>query len=164
MSDFFSNSTYSDVDSTAGVSAGSRYGTGLDTGDLRRKYSFGDRVSELALAQDPFFRFVSKVAKKPTDDPSFKFTEKRGSWMTRYAYCVGLQATAMTAVVNDATVASGVVDQGDKVYALFGADYMQAGNKQLVFGQTNTSVEVGNAGTQPAFFVPGQLIKIPFGD
>ena len=35
-----------------------------DTGDLRRKYNFGDRVSELSIAQDPFFRFVSQVAKK----------------------------------------------------------------------------------------------------
>ena len=61
-------------------------GTGLDTGDLRRKYNFGDRVSELAIAQDPFFRFVSKVSKKPTDDPQFKFTEKRGSYHKRYAY------------------------------------------------------------------------------
>ena len=61
-------------------------GTGLSTGDLRRKYNFGDRVSELAIAQDPFFRFVSKVSKKPTDDPQFKFTEKRGSYHKRYAY------------------------------------------------------------------------------
>ena len=45
-----------------------------NTGDLRRKYNFGDRVSELAIPQDPFFRFISKVSKKPTDDPTFKFT------------------------------------------------------------------------------------------
>ena len=50
-----------------------------DTGDLRRRYNFGDRVSELSIAQDPFFRFVSQVAKKPTDDPQFKFTEQRGA-------------------------------------------------------------------------------------
>jgi len=43
----------------------------LDTGALRRKYNFGDYVSELALAQDPFFRFLSMVSKKPTDDPAF---------------------------------------------------------------------------------------------
>ena len=58
----------------------------LNTGALRRKYNFGDKVSELALAQDPFFRFVSMVSKKPTDDPSFKFTEKRSSYTKRYAY------------------------------------------------------------------------------
>ena len=30
-------------------------GTSKDTGDLRRKFNFGDKVSELAIAQDPFF-------------------------------------------------------------------------------------------------------------
>jgi hypothetical protein len=68
----------------AGVSAGNGPGTPVsggvaDTGNLRRKYNFGDRVSELAISQDPFFRFVSKVSKKPTDDPQFKSTEKRVS-------------------------------------------------------------------------------------
>ena len=38
-------------------------GPAAATGALRRKYNFGDMVSELALAQDPFFRFLSKVSK-----------------------------------------------------------------------------------------------------
>ena len=83
MSDILSLGTTGDVASGA---AGSRVGTALDTGVLRRKFNFGDRVSELSLSQDPFFRFVSKVAKKPTDEPSFKFTERRGSGNKRYAY------------------------------------------------------------------------------
>ena len=53
--------------------------TNYDTGDLRRKYNFGSRVSELNVPQDPFFRFLSKVSKKPTDDPAFKWAEKRPS-------------------------------------------------------------------------------------
>ena len=40
------------------------YGALPSTGDLRRRYNFGDRISELSIAQDPFFRFVSQVAKK----------------------------------------------------------------------------------------------------
>ena len=68
----------------------------VDTGDLRRKYNFGDRVSELSIAQDPFFRFVSKASKKPTDDPSFKFTEKRGSYHKRYAYPSAFSADNVT--------------------------------------------------------------------
>ncbi|MHA2239185.1 MAG: hypothetical protein ACXAB2_12560, partial [Candidatus Hodarchaeales archaeon] len=79
MADVFSLGTYSDT-------ASWNDGTSKDTGDLRRKYNFGDRVSELAIAQDPFFRFVSQVAKKPTDDPEFKFTERRASYHKRYAY------------------------------------------------------------------------------
>ena len=62
------------IGTTADVNSPGSSGTTLDTGVLRRKYNFGDRVSELSLAQDPFFRFLTKVSKKPTDDPSFKFT------------------------------------------------------------------------------------------
>ena len=80
MADLFQLESTVDVD--AG-SSGSRAGSGLDTGTLRRKYNFGDRVSELAIAQDPFFRFVSKLAKNPTDDPEFKFTESRPSFHKR---------------------------------------------------------------------------------
>ena len=76
------NSLYSDQDHSSLTGTQS----GINTGALRRKYNFGDMVSELALAQDPFFRFVSMVAKKPTDDPTFKFTEKRSSYTKRYAY------------------------------------------------------------------------------
>lgn len=57
MSDLFSLETYSDTVSTNGVSSGPRHGTGLNTGDLRRKFNFGDRVSELSIAQDPFSIF-----------------------------------------------------------------------------------------------------------
>ena len=82
-------------------------GTDLVTGDLRRKFNFGDRVSELALAQDPFFRFVSMAAKKPTDDPQFKFTEKRGSWNKRYAYVTGWIEN------GDVTVSGGTAGDAD---------------------------------------------------
>ena len=61
----------------------------LSTGDLRRKYNFGSKVSELAIAQDPFFRLVSKLSKKPCDDPQFKYTERRPSFHKRYAYTYG---------------------------------------------------------------------------
>ena len=88
MSDLFqlSNLGTADFDSGGGVGDPSS----LQTGDLRRKYNFGDRVSELAIPQDPFFRFVSKVGKKPTDDPQFKWTEKRDSWHKRYAYPIAV--------------------------------------------------------------------------
>ena len=84
MADLFGISDVSSLTESGSAIAGSA----LSTGDLRRKYNFGDRVSELAIAQDPFFRFLSKVSKKPTDDHQFKFTERRPSYHKRYAYVV----------------------------------------------------------------------------
>ena len=88
MADILSlGNSYSDVNAP-GAPSGYTGGSPVDTGSLRRKYNFGNRVSELSLSQDPFFRFLSKVAKKPTDDPLVKFTERRGSWHKRYVYMV----------------------------------------------------------------------------
>ena len=104
----------------AGVSGnGPGAGASLNTGDLRRKFNFGDRVSELAIAQDPFFRFVSSVAKRPTDDPQFKFTEMRHSYHKRYAYIMGHVAAGADSFANaelDKSDASGQVSAvGDNV-------------------------------------------------
>ena len=49
----------------------------------RRMYNFGEKVSELAPKQSPFFTYLSKVAKKTTDDPVFKFLEQRHQWQRR---------------------------------------------------------------------------------
>ena len=114
MADSFNLSTYTDqgVGSSDSTNySNPRYGPDLDTGDLRRKFNFGDRVSELALAQDPFFRFVSKVSKKPTDDPRFKFTERRGSWSKRYAYPTAYSHDDTTYDV-DGTLSSDVCENG----------------------------------------------------
>ena len=94
----------------------------LDTGVLRRKYNFGDRVSELAIAQTPFFRFVSKVGKQATDDPSFKFTERRPSFHKRYSYVIGSN-TAVSASGNmgDATLTA------NDVYLFMAGDFKRAG-------------------------------------
>ena len=143
-----------------------------DTGDLRRKFNFGDRVSELAIAQDPFFRFVSKASKKPTDDPTFKFTEKRGSWHKRYAYVTGWIESNGTEVVGgtggdaDLTAyndggAPGSLAAGDTFKLFMATDYKSSGNIQNVYGQSNNAIAVGASGTRPTFFLPGQLIKVP---
>jgi len=55
--------------------------TSLD--DTRRKFNFGERVAELAPQQSPFFVYLSKVAKKATNDPVFKFLEQRHQWQRR---------------------------------------------------------------------------------
>ena len=57
--------------------------TGVSIDDTRRKFNFGDRVAELAPQQSPFFVYLSKVAKKATNDPVFKFLEQRHQWQRR---------------------------------------------------------------------------------
>ena len=51
--------------------------------NTRRVFNFGDRVAELAPQQSPFFVYLSKVAKKATNDPVFKFLEQRHQWQRR---------------------------------------------------------------------------------
>ena len=53
--------------------------------DRRRLFNFGDRVAELAPEESPFFVYLSKVAKAPTDDPVFRYLENRNkvNWTDR---------------------------------------------------------------------------------
>ena len=65
------------------VSTGGTMANAASINDSRRLYNFGERVAELAPQQSPFFVYLSKVAKKPTDDPVFKFLEQRHQWQRR---------------------------------------------------------------------------------
>ena len=132
----------------------------LNTGALRRKYNFGDYVSELALAQDPFFRFLSMVSKKPTDDPSFKYTEKRSSYTKRYAYMGDYSSSAASVPATNPDSADVTLAEGNVYSFGFFTDYNNDGNMTNIIGQTSDYVE-GVKGTQPKFFIPGQIIKIP---
>jgi len=157
--------TVADHDNALGPGTPSNY----KTGDLRRKYNFGDRVSELNLAQDPFFRFLSKVSKKPTDDPTFKWAEKRPSWNKRYAYVMGYIGNdgvddftdAIIEAYNDGGTGTSVA-AGDTIKVYMAGDYLTSGNIQNVYGNTsNKAADVGASGTRPLFYLPGQLLKIP---
>ena len=156
--------TVADHDNAYGPGTPSNY----KTGDLRRKYNFGDRVSELNLAQDPFFRFLSKVSKKPTDDPTFKWAEKRPSWNKRYAYVMGYKTSAGAGIYDEGLITSSSssntganVVTGDELQLYMAGDWKNDGNIQNVYGQTSNHHDVGASGTTPKFFLPGQLLKIP---
>lgn len=156
MSDILSlGNSYSDV---AAPGAPSDYtgGSPVDTGSLRRKYNFGNRVSELSLSQDPFFRFLSKVAKKSTDDPLFKFTERRGSWHKRYAYAVTGGAAYDTGAGTE--IAASVAESSIKLR--MGTDYASDGNKTNIYGKS-VDYYINGDGTKPVFFMEGQLVKVP---
>ena len=135
-------------------------GSAAATGALRRKYNFGDKVSELSLAQDPFFRFVSMVSKKPTDDPTFKFTEKRESYTKRYVYVNKHSNNTGTANVATSTAINASDDgAGNSISLEVGTDWLSNGNKRKSYGQTATSI--GADGTTPEFLFPGLLLKLP---
>tara|TARA_R110002012_G_scaffold320942_1_gene546846 strand:+ start:77 stop:1444 length:1368 start_codon:yes stop_codon:yes gene_type:complete len=55
------------------------------TPDVRRIYNFGDRVADLAPEESPFFVYLSKVSKVPTDDSVFRYLEDRSKidWTSR---------------------------------------------------------------------------------
>ena len=167
MADLFTLESTADV--SAGGSTGSpRYGQDLDTGVLRRKYDFGDRVSELAIAQDPFFRLVSKLAKKPTDDPEFKFTERRPSFHKRYAYATAFSADNVTYVEDLQNTNATEYDEhetaGTVTYVKLATDYKNSGNIQNVYGQSGSEIVIGGASTQPQFYMPGQMIRLNWSD
>ena len=154
MSDILSIGTVADQSAGAG-SQTARDGDYLDTGVLRRKYNFGDRVSELAISQDPFFRFVSKLSKKATDDPQFKFTERRQSFHKRYGYITAVGSDFATSG-DDAVIPNTV---GNTAYFKMHTDMNSGGNLQNIYGQAAT-VYKDQTGSQPEFFIPGQVIKI----
>jgi len=140
---------------------------GSGIGDLRRRYAFGDRVSELAIDQTPFFRFLSMAAKKPTDDPEFKSLEMRHSFHKRYCYVVAndMDATASTNLATDSQYAVNAIpavakQAAGQIFAVkMESDFKNAGNIQSVLGQTG--IAMGSDGTKPNWILDGQLLKIP---
>ena len=166
MADLFQlESGLTESSSPNGISPAS---SSLSTGDLRRKYNFGERVSELQIAQDPFFRFLSKVAKKPTDDPEFKFTERRPSYHKRYSFATAFSNDNSTWVENQSSNQTTQYDKyetaGSIVYVKLACDYKKDGNIQNVYGQTGNDTLLGDDGTQPQFFLEGQILKVNFSD
>ena len=71
-----------DVVQSSSNSHASVHGT---TPDVRRLYNFGDRVADLSPEESPFFVYLSKVSKVPTDDSVFRFLEDRSKidWTSR---------------------------------------------------------------------------------
>jgi hypothetical protein len=113
--------------------------SGVSTNNNRRLYNFGERVAELAPEQSPLFVYLSKVAKKPTNDPVFKFLEQRHQWARRNFDVKGA-VTAYDPDPGQVATKAVVVDVG---YDLNG--------------------KAVSTPTQAGFFVAdgGQLISIP---
>ena len=95
--------------------------------DSRRIYNFGERVSELAPQQSPFFVYLSKVAKESTDDPVFKFLEQRHQWQRRNF----IVKTDGAACAKDADTTYHLVCSYDK----YGSEVASAAPQFLIAGQ-----------------------------
>jgi len=115
------------------TSAGLALSSSVGINDSRRMFNFGERIAELAPQQSPFFTYLSKVSKKSTDDPVFKFLEQRHQWQRRNFDVVD--------AVSDAT------------YALAGAMSIAVDCGYDKYGRVT-------AGQQPLFLIPGQVIAI----
>jgi len=151
------------ISSVTGLSepqSGLYAGSDKSTGDMRRRFDFSDRFSELAVNQTPFFRLVSQIAKSPTDDPAFKYAEKRQSWHKRHSYVIAHNASATANNYGeggtDATVSTAA---GTAHYFWVASDTSYKGNIQNIIGQYDT--KVGGAGTRPQHYLPKQMVRIP---
>ena len=103
----------------------------------RRMFNFGERISELNPQQSPFFTYLSKVRKKATDDPVFKFLEQRHQWQRRNAQ---IKTAATTAAFSSGAVANKVDVEVDCLFDKYGRTVSTA--------------------TRPEFFLESQVIAI----
>jgi hypothetical protein len=114
---------------------------GLTINDTRRKFDFGDRVAELAPQQSPFFVYLSKVAKKPTNDPVFKYLEQRHQWQRRNFH--------LGDSVDSASYSVGDLIDGDNTT-----------NTVRVYVNYDKYGQIQSAEYRPEFFVEGLIVAI----
>ena len=74
--------------------------------DQRRLYNFSDRIAELAPEESPFFVYLSKTAKLPTDDSLFRYLEDRSkiSYTSRNFFIDGAVGTVVACTNYSVTV------------------------------------------------------------
>ena len=120
--------------------------TGSGTASLdntRRVFNFGDRVAELAPNQSPFFVYLSKVAKKATNDPVFKFLEQRHQWQRR-----NFEVNQSALTISGAESHGGAVDAGEDLIVTAKYD---------VYGKISS-------GSHCPFIVPGCILAVKADD
>ena len=119
---------------------------GVSINNRRRQYNFGGRIAELAPAESPFYVYLSKVAKKPTNDPIFKFMEQRHQWQRRYGIVVGYANVSGTWTVY-------VVSPYDK----YGREKYTKG---AAMTPTANTVATDNFDRNPLYFLPNQMVTM----
>lgn len=121
------------------VGTGGTNNAGTTIDQTRRVFNFGDRIAELSPQQSPFFVYLSRVGKKPTNDPVFKFLEQRHSWQRRHFQVNGVKTTSAHSS-SDANwnIANLVldcdIDDYGRTEAGSAPDFIQAGNMVVIEG------------------------------
>lgn len=129
---------------------------GVPADNVRRVFNFGDRIAELKPLESPFFVYLSKTSKIPTDDHTFKFLERRHQWQRRNFACETAVAPATLAATID-------VDFGCK-YDKFGrvTDVYNVPGFLLV-GQTvqfKVQLDTGPASAYENYIATGRISAI----
>jgi len=90
---------------TASTTATGASGTGVAP-DQRRLFNFSDRIAELAPEESPFFVYLSKTAKLPTDDSLFRYLEDRSkiSYTSREFFIKGAVGAVVAGTNYNVTV------------------------------------------------------------
>tara|TARA_Y100000361_G_scaffold153165_1_gene174318 strand:+ start:1935 stop:3287 length:1353 start_codon:yes stop_codon:yes gene_type:complete len=118
----------------------------------RRLFNFSDRVADLAPEESPFFVYLSKVAKVPTDDPQFRFLEDRTKvsmtdrgFLLAGSHSIPAAGSTLTYSVDTSDGAS--VDWLVKGM-VFAVDYTENNSPETIIVRVETSpVDAGSTST-----------------
>jgi hypothetical protein len=165
-----------DVAQTASQSHASVHGT---TPDNRRLYNFGNRIADLAPEESPFFVYLSKVSKVPTDDPVFRFLEDRSKtdWSDRTFLLANSPGTIVAGTSYSFQADCDNVQSGGDVTGLYSPNFLIKG---MVFavntltGATNdfsqaivrietAPVESGTGGSDGLVSFTGKVLSLANG-
>ena len=130
------------VAQTASNSHAAAHGT---TPDNRRLYNFGERVAELAPEESPFFVYLSKVSKVPTDDSVFRFLEDRSKtdWTDRTFLLASTPGTVVAGTSYTFTADADNSQAGGDSSGLYAPNFLIKG---MVFAvNTLTGVAAGDS-------------------
>jgi len=162
-----------DVVQASSNSHASAHGT---TPDVRRLYNFGDRVADLSPEESPFFVYLSKVSKVPTDDSVFRYLEDRSKidWTSRDFSLDGnvnggsavTAGTAYTMTVDDAASSPASIDWLIKgmVFAVETADGSAASSADKAAAQVIVRVESAPVDNGADTTFTGKVISVSHSD
>ena len=109
----------------------------------RRLFNFSDRVAELAPDESPFFVYLSKVAKVPTDDPQFRFLEDRTkvsmtdrSFLLNGSHSIPAAGSSLSYTVDSSSASVDWLIKG----MVFAVDYKESNSPESIIVRIESGV------------------------